>query len=63
MSRAQDNELVGRLRSNAYLGRTMAWEAELERKVEALTPEQITASLRRHLDLAKMSFVKAGDFK
>ena len=63
VSRAQDNELVGRLRSNAYLGRTMAWEAELERKVESLTPEQITAALRRHLDLAKMSFVKAGDFK
>jgi zinc protease len=63
VSRAQDNELVGRLRSNAYLGRTMAWEADLERKVEASTPEQITAALRRHLDLAKMSFVKAGDFK
>ncbi|NDD65313.1 MAG: insulinase family protein, partial [Acidobacteria bacterium] len=63
VSRAQDNELVGRLRSNAYLGRTVGWDAELEKKVEALTAEQITAALRRHLDLAKMSIVKAGDFK
>jgi len=63
VSRAQDNELVGRLRSNAYLGRTVKWDAELEKKVEALTPEQITAAMRRHLDLSKMSIVKAGDFK
>lgn len=63
VSRAQDNELVGRLRSNAYLGRTVNWDAELEKKVEALTPEQITAAMRRHLDLTKMSIVKAGDFK
>lgn len=63
VSRAQDNELVSRLRSNAYLGRTVNWDAELEKKIEALTPEQITAALRRQLDLTKMSIVKAGDFK
>jgi zinc protease len=63
VSRAQDNELVNRLRSYAYLGRTVSWDAELEKKVEALTPEQITAAMRRHLDLAKISIVKAGDFK
>ena len=63
VSRAQDNELVNRLRSYAYLGRTVSWDAELEKKVEALTTEQITAAMRRHLDLAKISIVKAGDFK
>ncbi|MFZ4795234.1 MAG: M16 family metallopeptidase [Blastocatellia bacterium] len=63
VSRAQDNELVNRLRSYAYLGRTVSWDAELEKKVESLTPEQITAAMRRHLDLAKISIVKAGDFK
>ena len=63
VSRAQDNELVNRLRSYAYLGRTVSWDAELEKRVEALTTEQITAAMRRHLDLAKISIVKAGDFK
>jgi len=63
VGRAQDNELVGRLRTNSFIGRTVAWEAELEKKVEALTPEQITAALRRNIDLSKMSIVKAGDFK
>lgn len=63
VSRAQDNELVGRLRSYSYLNRPMKWDEELERKVEALTPEQITAAMRRHLDPAKMTYVKAGDFK
>jgi zinc protease len=62
VSRAQDAELAGKLRSFAYLGRTLAWDADLERKVEALTLEQITAALRRHLDPAKITIIKAGDF-
>ncbi len=62
VSRAQDNELAARLRGYAYIGRTLAWDAEFEKKVEALTPEQITAALRRHIDPDKISIVKAGDF-
>jgi zinc protease len=45
-----------------YLGRTFAWDAELDRKVQALTPEQVLAAMRRHIDPAKMTLVKAGDF-
>jgi zinc protease len=42
---------------------TMAWDANLERKVAALTPQQVPNALRRNLDVAAMSIVKAGDFK
>ena len=45
-----------------YLGRTFAWDAELDRKVESLTGEQVLAAMRRHIDPAKMSVIKAGDF-
>ena len=37
--------------------------AELEKKVQALTSEQILAVLRKYLEPGKLSIVKAGDFK
>lgn len=62
VSRAQDNELAGRLRGYTFLNRTLAWDADLEKKVEALTPEQVLTALRKHIDPAKISIIKAGDF-
>jgi zinc protease len=62
VSRAQDAELSGKLLGYTFLGRTLAWDAEFEKKVEALTPDQITAAMRRHLDPTKVSIFKAGDF-
>lgn len=63
VSRANDNELVGKLGGQLYLKRTLAWDAEFEKKIAALTPEQITAALRKHLDPTKITIIKAGDFK
>jgi len=62
VSRANDNELVGRLSSYLYLDRTLAWDADFEKKIEALTPDQIAAALRKHLDPARITVIKAGDF-
>ena len=44
------------------MGRTLAWDAEFEKKIAALTPEQINAAMRRYIDPAKITIVKAGDF-
>ncbi len=63
VSRAQDNELASRLNNYLFLGRTLAWDEELERKVAALTPEQINAAMRKHIDPARLIIVKSGDFK
>ena len=63
VSRAQDRELVARLTSLRFWGRTMAFDAELEQKVAALTPEQMQAALRKSVDPAQFSFFRAGDFK
>jgi zinc protease len=60
--RAQDASLARRLSNYAYLGRTFEWSADLEKKVAALTPDQINAALRRALDPAKIAIFKAGDF-
>ena len=62
VNRAQDEILVSALTNNLYLGRTMQWSAELEKKLEALTPEQIRDAMRRHVDPAKLSIIKAGEF-
>ena len=61
-SRAQDRELAGRLLTNLFVGRTLAWQADLETKMQALSREQITTALRRHFDPSKISIMKAGDF-
>lgn len=63
VGRAQDPELARRLSAYSFLGRTLAWDADFEGKIKSLTPEQIKAAMQRHIDPAKLSKVKAGDFK
>ena len=63
LGRAQDASLAGQISSNLYFDRTFQFDAGLEEKLRALTPEQINAAIRRHLDLSKITIVKAGDFK
>ena len=62
VSRAQDNELAGRLNNYLFLSRTLQWDADLDAKLSSLTPEQINAAMRRHIDPSKITIVKAGDF-
>jgi zinc protease len=62
VSRGQDAELTSRLVSQAYWGRTMKWDSDLEAKVSALTAAEINAAVRKYLDPAKISYFKAGDF-
>jgi len=62
VSRAQERELARTLGQREYAGRTLAWDAELEKKVLALTADQILASMKRHLDPKAISFIQAGDF-
>ncbi len=62
VSRAQDNELVGRLRNYLFLNRTFAFDADLDRRIQALTPEQINAAMRKYITPDKITIIKAGDF-
>ena len=63
VSRANDGELIGRLVNGLFFGRTLAFDAELEAKVKALTPEQIKAAMKKLIDVDSLSYVRAGDFK
>ena len=62
LNRDQNAGLAGRLATHARHGRTMAWDAELEKKVQALTSAQISAAMRTYIDLSAMTFMKGGDF-
>ncbi|HJV22590.1 MAG TPA: pitrilysin family protein [Holophagaceae bacterium] len=60
--RAQDRELAAKLAANLLNGRTLAFQADLEKKVQALTNDDILAALRKRLDPAKLNYAVAGDF-
>jgi zinc protease len=60
--RAQDAALAGSLVSQLDLGRTMAFSAEIDAKIEAATLDQVNAAIRKHVDPAKFTWVYAGDF-
>ena len=62
MARANDLMLATQLATGLFLGRTMAFDGEIEKKIGTLTAEQVNAVLRRTLDPSKMTVVMAGDF-
>ena len=62
LSRTQDRALAERLAAYLFVGRTFAWDVELESRIAALSADELNAALRRHLDAARLSLIFAGDF-
>jgi zinc protease len=62
-SRSRDAELVGRLSQQNFQNRTMAFDQTLEDRVAALTVDQVNTTIKRYVNPAKVSIIKAGDFK
>jgi len=62
VGRSQDGSLVGQIETHMHYGRTMQWDADLEARVLALTPEQVRDAMQRHIDLDAMTIMKGGDF-
>ena len=62
VARTTDAALASALSENLFVGRTMQFQAELEQKILALTPHDVDAALRKHLDPKRLSVVTAGDF-
>jgi len=63
LARASDAQLASRLATYLFLGRTFAWDVDFEKRIAALTPAEVQAALKRHVDPAKLAVSKAGDFK
>ncbi|MBC8022273.1 MAG: insulinase family protein [Burkholderiales bacterium] len=62
-TRAQDGALASAWVGNLYLGRTFAWSKQFEERITALKAADVNAALRKYIDPAKLTVVKAGDFK
>lgn len=61
-SRSNDGALAGTLVRYQVLDRRFTWDAELEKRIAAVTNPQILEAMRRHIKWSQMSLVKAGDF-
>ncbi|MFT4032370.1 MAG: pitrilysin family protein [Siphonobacter sp.] len=62
VNRAQDASLAGTLNNYLYLNRTFATDADFEKKLNALTPEQIATAVKKYIDPSKLTIIQAGDF-
>ena len=51
------------LATNLELDRTFAYTRDLERRIAALTPDEVRTAFRKHIDPRKIVIVRAGDFK
>ena len=63
LSRAQQGSLASAWVSYMETERSFAWAADLDKKIAALTPEQLNAAVRKYLQPAQFSSVAAGDFE
>ncbi|MFC3095125.1 insulinase family protein [Alteromonas sediminis] len=61
VSRSQDGELVGTLRRNLFLDRTMQWYEDYDSRLANLTVEDLNKVVRAHLDIEKFTIISAGD--
>lgn len=61
-NRASDSSIAGLLARNLYMGRTMAWAADFDAKLEALTVNEVNAAIRKHIKPETLSVFAAGDF-
>lgn len=63
VSRTSDNAIAGQIISNLQLGKTFAATSEMEKKISALSPEDIRKAFNKHVDPKKLTIIRAGDFK
>ncbi len=63
IGRTQDQSLLRLIAVREDAGRTLAWDEQMDAKLDALTVDQVNAAFRRHVDASLLSIVKAGDFK
>jgi len=62
-SRSSDGGLLGLIATREQFGRTLAWDQDLDAKLQALTLDQVNSAFRRQIKVSDVSIVKGGDFK
>ncbi len=62
VARGTDRELARLLALREFQRRTLAFDADIDARVTALTAAEISAAVKRYLDPSRMTIVQAGDF-
>ena len=62
VQRADDRALASQLADGLFAGRTMTYFADLEKKIEGLSPGEIQKAYGKILDTKKLIIIHAGDF-
>lgn len=62
VTRSQDASLSGTLNNYLYIQRDLKWDDAYEKKIQALTPEQINAAMKKYIKPEMINIIKAGDF-
>ena len=63
VGRSQDQQLLRLIMTREDAGRTLAWDEQMDAKIQAVSVDQVNAAFRKHVDSSAISIVKAGDFK
>jgi zinc protease len=63
MGRTQDQSLLRLIAVREDAERTLAWDEQMDAKLDALSVDQVNAAFRRHVEPSTLTIVKAGDFK
>jgi zinc protease len=63
VGRTSDAAIAGQIAGNLRLGRTFAYAAALEKRLAALTAEEVRTAFARHIDPGRLVVIRAGDFK
>jgi zinc protease len=61
--RSSDAQLAQLIERELFAGRTIGYVGDLEKKIEALTTDDVNKAFRKHVDPAKLVIVRAGDFQ
>ena len=62
LTRSSDARLAQILAQHLYQGRTLAWDAGIDRQIQALKPTEIQAVMKKYFNLANFTIINAGDF-
>jgi zinc protease len=61
--RSSDAGVLNLMATREQWGRTLAWDEQLDAKLDGVTLEQVNAAFRKYVTPASLTIVKGGDFK
>ena len=62
VQRSNDGALANILANYLFIGRTLQYDADFQKSLQALTPETVSAALRKYINPKTFAVITSGDF-